>query len=128
MAVIDIRRLASRGIPEDVRLDLKARALNWMREVFEIPDAEWIRGRRKVNDQCPMAATIQAFSEMDVQVYYSRIKYRRPNDDKWTVIRLPNRIQQFPVFFDRSIYPELELHELECEEQEAAMEALCPAS
>ena len=89
----------------------KDQALNWLRQRFEIPDAEWLPGTRNQGWDCPMAVVLSDAGYQGVWVGHSLVRYCDPNGTKIRV-RLPWSVSLFPRLFDIGYMPELETPKL----------------
>ena len=84
---------------------IKDDTLNWIRERFEIPDAEWHQASPGNPGQCPVAGVLNRAGYQGVRVSYRSIWYLQ--DSQPHKVPFPDRIKEFPRRFDLGRYPEL---------------------
>lgn len=82
--------------------EVKDAALTWLRERFEIPDAEWLPGIPGRPDRCPMAEVLQAhgYQRVSVATGISGFVRYTDADGHHRKVAMPPVVRMFPYLFD----------------------------
>ena len=84
---------------------IKEETLYWLRDRFEVPDAEWVEGMPRSTRRCPIAEVLTKAGYEDVWVGRSLIRYTQ--DQQTIKVRLPLKCSLFTTWFDEGRMPEL---------------------
>ena len=96
------------GISDEAAERVKAKAFEWLKEVFELAGDGLLPGVKLTKAMCPISNTLRAAGFEDVLVGYTYLSYR-PAELNLATIKLPAFVGRFPRWFDWGVYPELEL-------------------
>ena len=87
---------------------VKLATTQWIREKFELPDAELIPGGRSQAD-CTIAESLRSggLQVQEIRVKRTRVSYKDPGSGLITRVMFPAKVRAFVRLYDAGYIPEL---------------------